>query len=114
MSKLLDAIQAKGTGRRVYVMPPLAELLDVNQRVTEIPLSTALEYRVDVHLGMRSIARNPAELARMRREIGRHIAEVVFGEFRLPLYEAIADARAGNRDGAIKKIEAVLASMFPE
>ncbi len=80
MSKLVDAIEVKQTGKVKAISSNFA--ISVDEAYKEVMRDIAYEYKVGVHLEVRGYAKNSKELSALKDSCKRSIVEEVFGEFR--------------------------------
>lgn len=118
MSRLLDYIEVRATGKSYAQMPPI-QYVAYEFHVTDAPIRfyDAKEYRVKATFGANAVV-SSKELDTIgweqiaKHKIYRPLAEEIFGEFRQPLLEADRAAYEGNYRKVSEIIHQVLDSMF--
>lgn len=110
MSKFLDAVEAKITGRKTAPMWPL-EPVSVTQNVKEIAFTLSNQYDIGVHWKVR-VTCAPDDLQNMLRNVKQQLRMAIYGEFRevllrleRALYENDRKSALHELTEAFKKIE---------
>lgn len=121
MSKFADMLAFRQTNRRVPIIPSL----QTAERAVD-GTGTAYDHAIVVFLEAKfsrsaSIPKhdidrdkNGVSMDEVRRVMARAMIEEVFGEFRQPLFDAVAAARARDVATAAERIEFVLNEMFAD
>ena len=102
MSKFIDSIQSRMTGKRV--LDPIIPLLSVQEDYNRIVYSAKVEYAIEVRYGSRVVC-SSEELSAAKESIVRSLREEIFGEFRKKAMQVQRVTYSGSRQDIQKAVD---------